>query len=132
VERGGSVAARTGRLHFSVFFASVGIAYVYLIPAYAEQLGAGYPDLGLIGTVRSLPYTFLPVIAGYLGDRFGRRRLYLLSIFAVGPILSGFVAQIAGPDFALLVLAVVAFSAIPVVAFSGRDAATREVPALKS
>jgi len=84
MERGSSIATRTGRLHFSVFFASVGIAYVYLIPAYAEQLGAGYLDLGLIGTVRSLPYTFLPVIAGYLGDRFGRRRLYLLSIFAVG------------------------------------------------
>jgi MFS family permease len=78
------VASRTGSLHISVFFASIGIAYVYLIPAYAEQLGAGYLDLGLIGTVRSLPYTFLPVIAGYLGDRFGRRRLYLLSIFAVG------------------------------------------------
>jgi MFS family permease len=67
-----------------VFFASIGMAYVYLIPAYAEQLGAGYLDLGLIGTVRSLPYTFLPVIAGYLGDRFGKRRLYLLSIFVVG------------------------------------------------
>jgi len=79
-----SLAGRMGRLHFSVFFASIGIAYVYLIPAYAEQLGAGYLDLGLIGTVRSLPYTFLPVIAGYLGDRFGRRRLYLLSIFAIG------------------------------------------------
>ena len=24
------------------------------------------------------------MIAGYLGDRFGRRRLYLLSIFAIG------------------------------------------------
>jgi MFS family permease len=67
-----------------VFFASIGLAYVYLIPAYAEQLGAGYLDLGLIGTVRSLPYTFLPVIVGYLGDRFGKRRLYLLSVFAVG------------------------------------------------
>ncbi len=52
--------------------------------------------------------------------------------FAVGPVLSGFVAQIASPDFASLVLVVVAFSAIPVAAFSGRDAATREVPALKS
>jgi MFS transporter, DHA1 family, multidrug resistance protein len=72
------------RLHLSVFAASIGIAYVYLIPAFAESLGAGYLDLGLIGTVRALPYTFLPVIAGYLGDRLGRRRLYLLSIFAVG------------------------------------------------
>jgi MFS family permease len=79
-----SVASQQRRLHLSVFAASVGIAYVYLIPAFAEELGAGYLDLGLIGTVRSLPYTFLPVIAGYLGDRLGRRRLYLLSIFAVG------------------------------------------------
>ena len=72
------------RLHLSVFAASIGISYFYFIPAFAEQLGAGYLDLGLIGTVRSLPYTFLPVIAGYLGDRFGRRRLYLLSVCAVG------------------------------------------------
>jgi len=72
------------RLHLSVFAASIGIAYVYLIPAFAESLGAGYLELGLIGTVRALPYTFLPVVAGYLGDRLGRRRLYLLSIFAVG------------------------------------------------
>jgi MFS family permease len=72
------------RLHLSVFAASIGIAYVYLIPAFAESLGAGYLELGLIGTVRALPYTFLPVIAGYLGDRLGRRRLYLLSVFAVG------------------------------------------------
>jgi MFS family permease len=72
------------RLHLSVFAASIGIAYVYLIPAFAESLGAGYLELGLIGTVRALPYTVLPVIAGYLGDRLGRRRLYLLSVFAVG------------------------------------------------
>jgi len=79
-----STARHLRRLHLSVFSASIGIAYVYLIPAFAEELGAGYLDLGLIGTVRSLPYTFLPVIAGYLGDRLGKPRLYLLSVFAVG------------------------------------------------
>ena len=72
------------RFHLSVFSASIGIAYVYLIPAFAEELGAGYLDLGLIGTVRSLPYTFLPVIAGYLGDRLGKLRLYFVSVFAAG------------------------------------------------
>jgi len=81
---GRPVADELKRLHLSVFAASIGIAYFYLIPAFAEELGAGYLDLGLIGTVRSLPYTFLPVIAGYLGDRVGRRRLYLLSVFSVG------------------------------------------------
>jgi MFS family permease len=80
----GFMHSQLRRLHVSVFAASIGIAYVYLIPAFAESLGAGYLDLGLIGTVRALPYSFLPVIAGYLGDRLGRRRLYLVSVFAVG------------------------------------------------
>jgi MFS family permease len=52
--------------------------------------------------------------------------------FAIGPILLGFVAQAAGPDFALLVLAVVSLSAIPVLAFSGRNAAGKGVPKLES
>ena len=78
------IAGQLRRLYLSVFSASIGLAYVYLIPAFAEELGAGYLDLGLIGTVRSLPYAFLPVIAGYLGDRVGKLRLYLLSVFAVG------------------------------------------------
>jgi len=84
MESASSIAVQLKRLYLSVFSASIGIAYVYLIPAFAEQLGAGYLDLGLIGTIRSLPYTFLPVIAGHLGDRLGRPRLYLLSVFAVG------------------------------------------------
>lgn len=69
------------RIYFSVFFASLGLSYVFLIPAFAEGLGASYLDLGLIGTVRSLPYMFLPVIVGYIGDRFDRSRLYLSSLF---------------------------------------------------
>lgn len=76
-------ATQLKRLHLSVFFASIGIAYVYLVPAFAQQIGANYLDLGLIGTIRSLPYAFLPVIAGYFGDRVGKSRLYLLSVFVV-------------------------------------------------
>jgi len=72
------------RIYISVFFASLGLSYVFLIPAFAEDLGASYLDLGLIGTVRSLPYMFLPVIVGYIGDRYDRSRLYLSSIFATG------------------------------------------------
>jgi MFS family permease len=68
----------------SVFFASLGVATVYLVPAFAEDLGASYLELGFIGTIRSVPYMFLPVIVGYLGDRFNRRGLYLSSIFIAG------------------------------------------------
>lgn len=79
-----SVSHRLRRVYLSVFFSSIGLGSVYLIPAFAEGLGATYFDLGLIGTVRSLPYMFLPVIVGYLGDRFDRRLLYLSSIFLTG------------------------------------------------
>jgi len=79
-----SVPTRLRRVHLSVFFVSIGLAFVYLIPAFAQDLGATYLELGLIGTIRSLPYMFLPVIVGYLGDRFDRRRLYLSSIFLTG------------------------------------------------
>ncbi len=84
MQAGGSIPSQLRRIHFSVFFASIGLAYVYLIPAFAEDLGASYLELGFIGTVRSVPYMFLPVIVGYLGDRFERRLLYLTSIFLAG------------------------------------------------
>ncbi len=77
-------ASELRRINLSVFFASLGLASVYLIPAYAERLGASYLELGFIGSVRSLPYMFLPVVVGYLGDRFDRRRLFLSSIFITG------------------------------------------------
>lgn len=79
-----SATSELRRINLSVFFASLGLASVYLIPAYAEGLGASYLELGFIGTIRSLPYMFLPVIVGYLGDRFDRRGLFLLSIFITG------------------------------------------------
>lgn len=84
MEIGSSAASQLRRINFSVFFASVGLASVYLIPAFAEDLGASYLDLGFIGTIRSLPYMFLPVIVGYIGDRFDRRLLFLASMLIAG------------------------------------------------
>lgn len=81
---GGPHTSQLRRINLSVFFASLGLASVYLIPAFAEDLGASYLDLGFIGTVRSLPYMVLPVIVGYLGDRFERRRPFLASVFIAG------------------------------------------------
>ena len=72
------------RIYLSVFFACVGLSSVYMIPAFAESLGASYLQLGYIGTIRAIPYMFLPIVFGYLGDRFNRRRLYLSSILVTG------------------------------------------------
>lgn len=84
MEAGSSAASQLKRILLSVFFASSGVATVYLIPAFAEELGASYLELGFIGAIRSVPYMFLPVIVGYLGDRFNRRGPYLLSLFIAG------------------------------------------------
>lgn len=84
MEAGSPAASQMRKLLLSVFFASSGVATVYLIPAFAEELGASYLELGFIGTIRSVPYAFLPAIVGYLGDRFNRRGLYLSSIFVAG------------------------------------------------
>ncbi len=82
--QGGFQGSLLKRFNLSVFFASVGFAFIYLIPAFAEQLGATYLELGVIGTARSIPYMFLPVVAGYLGDKFNRYRLFLSSMLVAG------------------------------------------------
>ena len=96
------------RIYLSVFFASVGLSSVYLIPAFAESLGANYLQLGYIGTTRAIPYMFLPIIFGYLGDRFNRRRLYLSSILltGVGTLLLAFTNTFEGILSTQLILGV--------------------------
>ena len=51
--------------------------YGNFVPIFAEKLGASYLDLGVIGTVFSLPYIILPALVGSLSDRIDRRPLYL-------------------------------------------------------
>ena len=67
---------------------SVG-SYSPFIPLLAQRLGATYLDLGLIGAAFSLPYLILPVLVGFLSDRFDRRYFYLAGIVftAITPLL---------------------------------------------
>jgi MFS family permease len=135
-----SLSGRLGRIgeRKSIGLAFLGmIPVLLLIPLNRSFIGL-LADSCLIGAFigiiypQTIAYVSKRAPSQNLGFAIGAYETIFGVGFAVGPILSGFVAQIAGPDFALLVLAVVAFSAIPVVAFSGRDAATREVPALRS
>jgi len=67
------------RLDTSGFILGLSFAATsYLIPVFLQELGATYTDIGLIGGVRAAPYAFLPVLAGYLSDRYNRTSLYLL------------------------------------------------------
>jgi len=135
-----SLSGRLGRIGEGK---SVGFAFLVMIPVllliplnrsfiglFADScllgacIGIIYPQTVAIVSKRSPPQN--------LGFAIGAYETIFGVGFAVGPILLGFVAQTAGPDLALLVLAIVSLSAIPVLAFSGRDAERREVPALRS
>lgn len=51
-----------------------------LLPMIQAELGINSSEAGLLMTSLLLPYALIQVPAGYLGDRFGRKRLLVLSI----------------------------------------------------
>jgi MFS family permease len=135
-----SLSGRLGRIGERK---SVGFAFLVMIPVLlliplnrsfmglfvdscflGACIGIIYPQTVAIVSKRSPPQN--------LGFAIGAYETIFGVGFAVGPILLGFVAQTGGPDLALLVLAIVSLSAIPVLAFSGRDAERREAPTQKS
>ncbi|MFB0558426.1 MAG: MFS transporter [Candidatus Bathyarchaeia archaeon] len=66
-------------LYATIFLTSTSYgAIVFLIPVYAEGLGASYIDLGFIGAAGSMVYAVMTVVSGFLLDRFERVRLYLV------------------------------------------------------
>ena len=54
--------------------------FLYLVPPYAASLGASETFVGVIGSVRALPYAFLPLVFGILSERVGKIRLYLVGV----------------------------------------------------
>ncbi|MBT3283426.1 MFS transporter [Candidatus Bathyarchaeota archaeon] len=66
-------------LYVTIFLTSTGLGTTtFLLPVYAETLGASYTDLGLIGAVGNVIYTALTLVSGYLLDRFEKVTLYLV------------------------------------------------------
>ena len=75
------VEGETGLLRFMYltnFLTSVtfGTA-IYLLPVFAEGLGASYIDLGIIGAVGNAFYTISTLVSGFLLDRLERVRFYM-------------------------------------------------------
>ncbi|MGD2201182.1 MAG: MFS transporter [Candidatus Bathyarchaeota archaeon] len=77
-------------LYATVFVTSTTYGTVtFLLPVYAEGLGASYFQLGLMGAVGSIVYTVMTLLTGVLLDRYERVRLYLgFTIVGVGMIFS--------------------------------------------
>ncbi|MCW4049950.1 MAG: MFS transporter, partial [Candidatus Bathyarchaeota archaeon] len=74
-------------LYVTIFLNSTGLGTsTFLLPVFAESLGASYTDLGIIGAVGNVAYTLITLFCGLLLDRFERTRLYL--VFSVGSAFS--------------------------------------------
>jgi MFS family permease len=66
-------------LYITVFLNSTGLGTSnFLLPVYAESLGATYSDLGRMGAVGNIMYLIVTLATGYLLDRYERVNLYLL------------------------------------------------------
>ena len=65
-------------LYVTIFLTSTGLGTTtFLLPVYAQTLGASYTDLGLIGAVGNVVYTAFTLVCGYMLDRYEKVRLYL-------------------------------------------------------
>jgi MFS family permease len=72
-------------LYGTIFFTSTGLGTTaFLLPVYAETLGASYTDLGLIGATGNLVYALLTIACGYFLDRYEKIKLYTgFTIFSI-------------------------------------------------
>jgi len=65
-------------LYVTIFLTATGLGTcTFLLPVYAETLGATYTQLGLIGAVGNLVYTVITLVAGGSLDRFENIKLYM-------------------------------------------------------
>ncbi len=64
-------------LYATIFLTSTGLGTcTFLLPVYAETIGATYTQLGLIGAVGNLVYTAVTLAAGGALDRYEKIKLY--------------------------------------------------------
>jgi MFS family permease len=65
-------------LYVTIFLTATGLGTcTFLLPVYAETIGATYTQLGLIGAVGNLVYTIITLVAGGSLDRFEKIKLYM-------------------------------------------------------
>jgi MFS family permease len=64
-----------------------------LIPSLMETFGADRTTLGVVGSASLWGYMFMPIVAGLLSDRFGRKHAILFGIFgfSILTVVSGLV-----------------------------------------
>ena len=77
-------------LYLTIFLISTAYGTItFLLPVYAESLGATYIELGLLGSIGSIVYTAMTLLTGLMLDRFERVRFFFMftAFGAVVPVL---------------------------------------------
>ena len=84
-------------LYLAIFLISTAYGTItFLLPVYAEGLGATYIELGLLGSVGSVVYTAMTLLTGLMLDRYERIRFFLVftAFGAVVPVLLSLTSQV--------------------------------------
>ena len=92
-----------------------------LIPSLMQEFGADRTALGVVGSAGLWGYMFVPIVAGVISDRFGRKHAVLFGIFGFSAltVVSGLVTGINQLFWSRFFTGTVeAFYFIPLVAFT--------------
>jgi MFS family permease len=66
-------------LYLTIFLISTAYGTItFLLPVYAESLGATYIELGLLGAIGSVVYTVMTILTGIMLDRYERVQFYFM------------------------------------------------------
>jgi len=95
--------------------------YGPLIPSLMEAFGADRTVLGVVGSASLWGYMFIPIVAGLISDRFGRKHVILFGIFGFSTLtmvsgLANSTTQLFWTRF--FTGAVEAFYFVPIAAFT--------------
>ena len=95
-----SVEERRGllrSLYLTIFLISTAYGTItFLLPVYAEGLGATYIELGLLGSIGSVVYTVMTLLTGLMLDRFEKVRFFLVftAFGALVPVLFSLTSRV--------------------------------------
>jgi len=84
-------------LYLTIFIISTAYGTItFLLPVYAESLGATYFQLGLLGAIGSVIYTVMTILTGILLDRYERVQFFFMftALGVLAPTLLSLTSQV--------------------------------------